>query len=155
MKRILILIAVLTGLVVTVAAAAAPRTGTLVIRHQLRGCHTWSLNGGAFKADQAVHLAKGGSIVVTNNDVMFHRLVELSGAAVSFSLVKAGSAMPMMHTVKLPWSHGMMGRPGATVKMTFPTAGTYKFRTVFGEDYMKMPETIGEDNLLRLTVVVA
>jgi hypothetical protein len=28
-------------------------------------------------------------------------------------------------------------------------------RLVVGEDYMKMPETIGEDNLLRLTVVVA
>ena len=154
MKRILVLTAVLTGFAVTVAASAAPGGGTLVIRHQARGCHTWSLNGGAFKATQTIHLAGGGSIVVTNNDVMFHKLVKLSGPAMSFTLVKAGSAMPMMHTVKLPWEPGMMGRPGATVKMTFPTAGVYKLRTVVGEDYMKMPETIGEDNVLRLTVVV-
>ena len=86
---------------------------------------------------------------------MFHKLVKLSGSSVSFSLVKTGNAMPMMHTVKLPWAHGMMGRPGATVKVTFPTAGTYKFKTVVGEDYMKMPETIGEDHVLHLTVVVS
>jgi hypothetical protein len=42
---------------------------------------------------------------VTNNDVMFHRLVRLSGPAASVSLVKTGGASPMMHTVKLP-PHG-------------------------------------------------
>ena len=154
MKRILVLTVVLTGLSFALTASAAPGGGTLTIRHQVKGCHSWSLNGGAWKTIQQIRLARGGSIVVTNNDVMFHKLVKLSGPAMSFTLVKAGSAMPMMHTVKLPWEPGMMGRPGATVKMTFPTAGVYKLRTVVGEDYMKMPETIGEDNVLRLTVVV-
>jgi hypothetical protein len=59
MKRVLLLTAALTGLVVVAAAAsAAPRNGTLVIRHQLRGCHTWSLNGGAFTATPTIHLAR-------------------------------------------------------------------------------------------------
>ena len=29
------------------------------------------------------------------------------------------------------------------------------FKTVFGEDWMPMPETIGEDNNLRLVVTVS
>jgi len=155
MKLILVLTAALAGLVLVAASAAAPRSQTLVIRHQVHGCHSWSLNGGTAEVNQTVHLAKGGSVVVTNNDVMFHRLVKLSGPAASFSLVKTGIASPMMHTVKLPWGPGMMGRPGATLKLTFPTAGTYRFKTVFGEDYMKMPETIGEDHVLHLAVVVS
>ena len=31
------------------ALASSPQA-TLTIRHQLRGCHTWSFNGGAYKA---------------------------------------------------------------------------------------------------------
>src|SRR5262245_11532959 len=93
MKRLLVLTAAVGGLAFALTASAAPTNATLVIRHQLRGCHTWSLNGGAFKASQAVRVAKGGSIVVTNNDVMFHKLVKLSGPSVTFTLVKTGSAM--------------------------------------------------------------
>jgi hypothetical protein len=153
MKRILALAIVLTGLAVALAASAAPMSSTLVIRHQVRGCHSWSLNGAAWKVSQTVHLARGGSLLVTNNDVMYHRLIKVSGPAVAYKLVRTGT--PMMGTVKLPWVAGMMGRPGATVRVTFPSPGVYRLVTRFGEDYMPMGETIGEDNSLELVVTVS
>ena len=154
MKGILLLTVLGTALVAfAVPALAAPGGATLVIRHQVRGCHSWSLNGGAWKATQHIRLARGGSLVVANNDVMFHKLVKVSGPAVTFQLLKTGS--PMKGTVKLPWAPGLMGRPGATVKVTFPKAGVYRLTTKFGEDYMPMGETVGEDNTLRLVVTVS
>src|SRR5438034_6018547 len=54
MRRILFVIAVLTGLVLVAASTAAPRSQTLVVRHQLHGCHAWSLNGGGWRVAQAV-----------------------------------------------------------------------------------------------------
>ena len=48
-----------------------------------------------------------------------------------------------------------MAHPGASVKIVFTKAGAYKFKTRFGEDYMKMPDAIGEDNTLTLNVVVS
>lgn len=153
MKRIVVLTAVMTGLSFALTASAAPGSASLTISHAVRGCHNWSLNGGPMKVSQSVRLAKGGSITVTNNDVMFHKLVKVSGPAIAFKLVKTG--MPMMHSVKLPWAPGMMGRPGATVTMTFRTAGTYTLKTVFGEDYMPVGETVGEDHVLKLVVTVS
>jgi hypothetical protein len=152
MKRILALAAALTGLVVVAAAAsAAPRNGTLVIRHQLRGCHTWSLNGGAFKATQTIHLARGGSLLVVNNDIMPHQLVKTSGPAISVKLVKAGNMGMGMSMA----GRGMMSHMGATVKVTFHSAGVYRVTTRAGEDYMEGMKTIGEDYVLRATVVVS
>jgi hypothetical protein len=153
MKRILLLTALGTALIAfAVPASAAPGGATLVIRHQVRGCHSWSLNGGAWKATQHLRLARGGSLIVTNNDVMFHKLAKVAGPAVVFKLVKVGS--PMKGTVKLPWAPGLMGRPGATVKVTFPKPGVYRLMTKFGEDYMPMGETIGEDHVLHAIVTV-
>jgi hypothetical protein len=153
MKRILI--PLLSGVALLVLAAPASPAGgaRLLIHHELRGCHSWSLNGGAMKVTQHIKLARGGSLVITNNDVMFHKLVKVSGPAVTFKLAKVGTAVK--NSVKLPWAPGMMGRPGATLKVTFPKAGVYTFKTVFGEDYMPMPETIGEDHVLRAVVTVS
>jgi hypothetical protein len=154
MKRILLLTALGTALIAfAVPASGAPGGATLVIRHQIRGCHSWSLNGGAWKVTQHIKLARGGSIVVTNNDAMFHKIVKMSGPPVLFKLLKVGT--PMKGTVKLPWAPGMMGRPRATVKVTFPKAGVYRLTTKVGEDYMPMGETIGDDNVLRAIVTVA
>jgi hypothetical protein len=50
---------------------------------------------------------------------------------------------------------GVMGHPGASVRIVFGKPGTYRFKTRFGEDYMKMPDTIGADNTLTLRVVVS
>jgi len=154
MKRTILLTALGAAvLAIALPASAAPGGASLVIRHQVRGCHSWSLNGGAWKAAQHIRLAMGGSLVVTNNDVMFHKLVKVSGPAVAFQLLKTGS--PMKGTVKLPWAPGVMGRPGATVKVTFPKAGVYRLTTKFGEDYMPMGATVGEDNVLHAIITVA
>src|SRR5262245_49900579 len=107
MKRILVLSALVTGLGVALSAAAAPNQASLVIRHQLHGCHAWALNGGAFKVVQAVRITRGGSIVVTNNDVMYHQFVKVSGPAVTYTLLKPGTAMK--GTVRMPFKPGMMG----------------------------------------------
>ena len=139
MKRILVLTAALAGLTfaLTASAAAPP---TLMIHHQMHGCHAWSLNGGPMKVVQTVRVARGGSLVLTNNDAMYHKLIKISGPAVSYKITAKGTAIK--NAVKLPWAPGMMGRPGATLKVTFPAKGTYVFKTVFGEDYMPMGETV-------------
>jgi hypothetical protein len=143
MKRLLVLmLASLAGVGVSAtlgsaASAKAPRTAKIVIRHQLRGCHSWSVNGGPYRAAQSLSLARGGTITVVDNDVMPHQLVKTSGPAVKF----VGSAK--------------LSKIGASTKVVFAKAGTYRFTTKVGEDYMKGVKTIGEDNVLRLTVKVA
>ena len=132
----LLVAALAAALAAGVGSAAAPRHVSLVIRHQVRGCHAWSVNGGAFRASQTVALRRGGWITVRNNDMMPHRLIETSGPSVRF-----------------------VGRPnmnhmGASVKVVFARAGTYRFTTKAGEDYMPV-KTVGEDNVLRLTVKVS
>jgi plastocyanin len=84
-----------------------------------------------------VKLARGGSIRFTNNDVMPHKLVKLSGKAVTFT-----GKPNMNHT-------------SATLRVTFPKAGVYTFVTKAGEDYMQGVKTVGEDNVLRLRVTVS
>jgi hypothetical protein len=49
----------------------------------------------------------------------------------------------------------MLARMGAADRITFTKAGVYHFTTKAGEDYMKGIKTIGEDNVLRLTVRVS
>jgi plastocyanin len=124
-------------LLVSAAASAHGTAATLTIRHQMRGCHTWSFNGGAYKATQSITLSRGATLAVKNNDVMPHKLVPTSGPAVQ---VRTAS----------------MSRMGAIARVRFTKAGVYRFKTKPGEDYSwasKM-ETKGEDNVLRLTVTV-
>ena len=136
MTRTLSVLAV-AGASLLLAATASPQTGTtLTIRHQLRGCHSWSVNGGAYKASQYVVLTKGAALTIVNNDVMPHRLVKVSGPA-----------------LKLP-SSANMNHSGATTHVKFAKAGVYMFKTKAGEDYMKGVKTIGEDNVLVLEVTV-
>jgi plastocyanin len=112
----------------------APKT--ITIRHQIRGCHSWSFAGGPYKASLKVKIDRDSAIVFVDNDVMPHKLVQLSGP-------KASIATPNMHHM------------GAQAVATFPKAGVYKFTTKAGEDYMPGMKTIGEDNVLRLTVTVS
>jgi len=70
-------------------------------------------------------------------DVMPHKLVKTNGPAIHFA------GKPNMNHMN------------ASVKVTFSKAGTYKLTTKPGEDYMKGMKTIGEDNVLRLTVKVS
>jgi plastocyanin len=135
MKRIVLLITA-AALVAAAGAAASKPAATVTIRHQTRHCHTWSVNGNSWKAAQSVRIARGASILFRNTDVMPHRLVEVSG--------------PL---VKLPKSSNM-NHLAAAFTLTLPKAGTYRFKTVAGEDYMKGVKTTGEDNNLTLTIVV-
>ena len=148
MTRLLVVLAGFTvgaGLMAGVAmtgtnartASKAPSHSTITIRHQMQGCHAWAVNGGAYRASQRTTLARGGTITFLDNDVMPHKLVLTSGPAARYS----GSPA--------------MRRMSASVRVTFRKAGVYKFTTKAGEDYPGMAmKTIGEDNILRLTVRV-
>ena len=138
MKRLYAITAAVALVGVTAAvASAAPSSSTIVIRHQLRGCHAWSVNGGTYKAAQSTTIGRRGTITIVDNDVMSHKLVQLSGPAVRFI------GKPAMSHV------------GASVRVVFPKAGVYRFTTKAGEDYMKGVKTIGEDNVLKLRVKVS
>jgi hypothetical protein len=135
--------AALTAPAALAASSPAPRAGSLVIRHQTQGCHMWSFNEGRFLASQSITLARGAKLTITDADVMPHTLVELSGPRVR----TAGSTIGGM-------GMGMMGQKSPIMSVTFSHAGTYRFRTHAGEDYMTGVKTTGPDNVLRLTVVV-
>jgi hypothetical protein len=136
------------------AGSAASRLGhaSLLIRHQSHGCHSWSVNGGRFKPTQSVSLRRGGWLTVTDNDVMAHLLVQTNGPAKA-KITRVPSAVHDLKTnLKGP---GLMAHIGASVKVSFARAGVYRFTTSAGEDYMPGIKTIGEDNVLRLTVTVS
>ena len=145
MKRLLI---ILTGLSVCVGiTASVAMTGTnnqgakkasVTIRHQTHGCHSWSINGGAGRASLTTTLARGGTIKFVDNDVMPHKLIKTSGPAVRYV------------------GNPSMRHMSASVSVKFAKAGTYRFTTKAGEDYPGIHvKTIGEDNVLRLTVKVS
>ena len=151
MKRTIFSITAICALALATYASGAPST-TILIRHQTRGCHAWSSGTGhPYKAAQSLRLARGSSITVINNDVMAHQMFQTSGPQVAIKKV-ASTMMAMSHEFK---GTGVMAHPGASVRIIFANAGTYTFRTRFGEDYMKMPDTVGEDNTLTLKVVVS
>ena len=151
MKRTVLAIAAVCVLGLAASASAGSST-TILIKHQTRGCHAWSVGvGKPYKAAQSLRLAPGSAVTVINNDVMAHQLLQTSGAHVAITKVPS-TTMDMTHEFK---GSGVMAHPGASVKLMFAKAGIYKFKTRFGEDYMKMPDTIGEDNTLSLTVVVS
>jgi plastocyanin len=147
----LALLAVVSAGAIASGASAAGNASTLVIRHQLRGCHSWSANGDPYKARQAIKLTRGGSVNVTNNDVMPHKLIETSGPAAVITRLGAGTGMGM----KGMMPPAMLGRMGSSSRVTFSKPGVYKFTTRPGEDYMSGVKTVGEDNVLRLTVTVS
>ena len=137
------------------AASPAPSSVPVQIRHQTVGCHSWSANGGPFRPALAVTLARGGKLTVTDNDVMPHQLVRVSGPRVAYSLVSPG--MPggkLMGSLKAPYAPGMMPHMNATLRVTFARPGVYTFKTAAGEDYMKGVKTTGPDNVLKLVVTV-
>jgi len=126
----------LIALAVAGSAVAAPNNATLTIKHQTRGCHNWSFNGKTWHATQKITLVRGGVLTVVDNDVMSHKLIQVSGPKASLT----GTAMKHM---------------GASAHIGFLLKGTYVFKTRAGEDYMKGIKTVGEDNILKLVVTVA
>src|SRR5437867_3021049 len=136
MNRTVLFLAAAGAALLLAAPASTGTTAKLTIRHQTRGCHTWSFNGGAYKPSQSITLTKGSTLSIVNDDVMPHKLVRVSGPAVT--LAKSAN----------------MNHPGATTTIRFTNTGVYKFTTKAGEDYMQGVKTIGEDNVLTLKVVV-
>jgi plastocyanin len=133
---LLLALAVTLGLAAVASAAAAPGHASVLIRHQTKGCHSWSVNGGAFKASQSITLRRGAVLSVTNTDVMPHTLVLKSGPSLRIA-------------------HPKLGHMGASLTLTLTKPGIYHFGTKAGEDYMAGIKTTGADNVLRLTVVVS
>src|SRR5437870_279013 len=130
----LLALLVLAGVLAAVAPAASSQA-SLVIRHQTRGCHSWSLNGGAYTPSQTVVLTSSGSVSVTNNDVMPHKLVETSGPAVRYTRLSAGMGGAM--ALKGTFPPAMLAAMGSATKIIFTKPGLYHFTTKPGEDYMK------------------
>jgi plastocyanin len=151
MRLSLLAVAAAGALGLAGSASAASNT-TILIRHQTHGCHAWSVGAGKpFKPAQSLNLKHGASIAIVNNDVMAHQLFQTTGPRVVITKV-ASSMMDMSHEFK---GMGVMAHPGASVRIVFSKPGTYKFTTRFGEDYMKMPDTVGADNTLTLKIVVS
>lgn len=117
--------------------AGSPSAATLTIRHQMKGCHTWSFDGKTWAASQKLTLNRGSTLAVVDNDVMPHRLVQLNGPHAKLA-------------------HAWMTHMGASALVGFAARGTYVFETKAGEDYpsVKGMETVGEDHVLRLVVTV-
>jgi plastocyanin len=126
----------LVALAVAGSALAAGNSATLTIRHQTHGCHSWSFDGKTWHASQAITVTRGASLTIIDNDVMPHKLIQVSGP-------KATLARTAMKHI------------GASAHVVFPVKGTYVFTTRAGEDYMKGVKTTGEDNVLKLIVKVA
>ena len=113
MLAVLTVVVAVAGVASAVAFASGSATthAALVIHHQKHGCHAWSLDGNAFKASQSITLRRGGSVSITNNDVMPHKIVATSGPAVTITRLEAGTAMGMMG-VKGPFAPAMLARMG-------------------------------------------
>ena len=126
-----------TALALVAPASSHENGPVLIIRHQIRGCHAWSLGlTGAAKVSQTVWLKRGVHLEFGNNDVMPHKLVQLSGPRVG---LPDGASMNSL---------------GAMIEVRFPKAGVYRFTTKAGEDYSKGVRTLGPDNTLKLRVIV-
>jgi hypothetical protein len=140
-----------TALALTAAAAAAP-SSSLVIQHVVKGCHSWSVDGGALAPSQRLSLPRGSALTITNNDVMPHTLVQLSGPRAPIVRI----ATPFTMGLKGTFPATTLAYMGARLRVSFPQPGIYVFKTRAGEDYKAMGamKTIGEDHVLRLAVTV-
>lgn len=147
--------ALATSALASASTSKQPKKAELVIHHQVRGCHAWSLNGGPFIAKQKLHLARGGFLTLTNNDLMSQELVQISGPKVREKLIAPfGKSMVMMKMGEKAGPYAL-NHTGARVKVTFTRAGIYHFKLVDRGDYFKNIKTTGPDNKPKLTVVVS
>jgi len=155
MKRLLLataLVAIFVGAAIPAPAAAPAKSGSIAIRHQLRACHTWSLNGGPYRPMLETRIARGGSITITNNDPMVHKLIQLAGRPVAMQHTADHHMMRM--GLKHITGRGVMNHMEASIKVTFLRPGTHRFTTQDLGDYFEL-KTTGEHNHLMLVVHVS
>jgi plastocyanin len=140
MKRLLFASLLLAVFLAAPAEATTSTTVYVTIRHQDAGCHAWAVVGGPYRATLQLRLRVGDRILVSNDDLMTHRLVQL-----------AGPRMTMPPTMVQSTFH----HPGGgTVALTFERSGSYRFRSIDGTDPDKPVATSGAENVLRLNVRV-
>src|SRR5438445_13729703 len=72
---------VTAAIFVSSASAHAPKTVT--IRHQLRGCHTWSFANGPFTASLKIRVDRVRAAVSVNNDALPQKLLQFAGPKVT------------------------------------------------------------------------
>jgi len=129
----------LAALAALALASAAPARGTttITISHHQRGCHVWSVNSGPLRPTLSVVVTAGTTLRFVNNDVMPHMLIQAAGP-------------------KLRLMHPGMNKMASTSTIKLTHKGVYRFTTKAGEDYKwaSSMKTVGEDNVLRLTVRV-
>jgi hypothetical protein len=134
-KRTLLLAAIVA--LVAAAPAGAGSSATITISHQMRGCHMWQLGNGKPAPTLNIALKAGTVLRFVDNDVMPHKLVQLSGP-------------------KLSLTSANMNHMSASMSVKLARKGTYRFTTKPGEDYKQFAsmKTVGEDYVLRLTIHV-
>jgi plastocyanin len=135
MKASLALLAVAASAAAFAGQAVAGSNVGITIRHQVVGCHSWAVGNGPYKPTQTLSVMRGTSLTFTDNDVMSHTIIQLSGPKL---------AIPGARLAKI----------GAHTAVVLSKPGTYVFGTKAGEDYTKGVVTKGEDNVLRLVVTV-
>jgi len=135
MKRSIAVIAIGIASALLAGQAAASSTIGITIHHQKAGCHAWAIGTGPYKVVQSLAVKPGTALTFTDNDIMGHTLVQLTGPKV----IMVGSHMDKM---------------GAHAKIVLTKPGSYVFGTKEGNDYYKGVVTTGPDNILRLIVTV-
>lgn len=124
-------------LLASTAPAHGTSTTTITISHHTKGCHVWSVASGLLRPNLLVVVKAGSAIKFVNNDVMPQKLIQTSGP-------------------KLRLIHAAMNKMASTTTVKPTRKGVYRFTTKSGEDYRwaASMKTIGEDNVLHLTVRV-
>ncbi len=135
MTRLLAVIAVGITSALLAGQATASSSITITIHHQKVGCHAWAVGSGPYKVVQTLAVKPGTTLTFTDNDVMGHTLLQLTGP----NATMVGTNMDKM---------------GAHAKIVLSKPGTYVFGTKEGNDYYKGVITTGPDNILRLVVTV-
>jgi hypothetical protein len=114
-------------------AASPSSTTKLTIKHVQKGCHVWS-HSSRQAASMRLNLRRGARLVVLDQDVDAHKLIQLAGPKLALD-------GPMMM--------------GHSQTITFVKTGLYWFKTKVVEmGHMVEVETLGPDNTLRLTISV-
>ena len=136
-RTLVVAVAVLAATATTqVVDASAHGLSIVTIRHQMRGCHTWSFEGGPYRATLRVTVDAGRFVRFVNNDMMPHRLIQVSGPKVGIRGAK-------------------MNRIGAQARILVGQKGVYRFKTQAGKFFAwARRDTSGRDYVLRLTLVV-
>jgi hypothetical protein len=125
----------LLALGATLFAVSTPaKTVQLAIVHTVRGCHIWQTTHGSAPAT-VLKLKKGDRITVRVNCPMDFRLVQLRGP-------KLALGDPVLHT-------------GTQRTIAFGARGTYVLQATNVQSSADVGlQTLGADNVLRLTVTV-